>query len=48
MKRKKYNLRSAKGEGVQIPIQLQLLEDNEFLKNLLEVKRQQVNAVCLL
>ena len=28
---------SAKGYGVQIPIQLQLSEDNQFLKNLLEV-----------
>ena len=33
----KYNLHSAKSDGVQIPIQLQLSEDNEFLKNLLEV-----------
>ena len=37
MEKKKYNLRSAKSEGVQIPIQLQLSEDNEFLMNLLEV-----------
>ena len=37
MERKKYNLRSAKSDGVQTPIQLQLSEDNKFLKNLLEV-----------
>ena len=36
-RRKKYNLRSAKSDGVQIPIQLQLSEDSKFLKNLLEV-----------
>ena len=38
MERKKYNVRSAKSDGVQAPIQLQLSEDNEFLKNLLEMK----------
>ena len=37
MEMKKYFLRSAKSESVQIPIQLQLSEDNDFLKNLLEV-----------
>ena len=37
MEREKYNLRSAKSDGVQTPIQLQLLEDYKFLKNLLEV-----------
>ena len=37
MERKKYNLHSAKSDSVQIPIQLQLSEDNEFLKNLPEV-----------
>ena len=36
MEKKKYNLCSAKSDGVQIPIQLQLSEDNKFL-NLLEV-----------
>ena len=36
MERKKYNLRSAKSDGVQTPIQLQLSKDNDFLKNLLE------------
>ena len=29
-------MRSAKSDGVQIPIQLQLSEDNKFFKNLLE------------
>ena len=37
MERKKYNLLSSKSDGVQTPIQLQLSEDNEFLKNLLEM-----------
>ena len=37
MERKKYNLRSARSEGVQMSIQLQHSEDNEFLTNLLEV-----------
>ena len=37
MEKKKYNLHSAKSDGVQAPIQWELLEDNEFLKNLLEV-----------
>ena len=37
MERKEYNFRSTKSDGVQTPIQLQLLEDDEFLKNLLEV-----------
>ena len=37
MERKKYNLHSAKSDGEEIPIQLQLLEDDKFLKNLLEV-----------
>ena len=37
MGRKKYNLRSAKSDGVQTPILLQLSDDNKFLKNLLEV-----------
>ena len=36
MERKKYNLHSAKSDCVQIPIQLQLSDDNDFLKNLLE------------
>ena len=37
MERKKYNLRSAKSDGVQTTIQQQLLGDKGFLKNLLEV-----------
>ena len=37
MERKKYNLCSARSDGVQTPIQLQFSEDNEHLKNLLEV-----------
>ena len=37
MERKKYNLHSAKSDGVQTPIQLQSSGDHEFLKNLLEV-----------
>ena len=37
MERKKHNLRSAKSDGVQTPIQLQLSDNNKFLKNLLEV-----------
>ena len=36
MGRKKYNLRSAKSDGVQTPILWQLSDDNKFLKNLLE------------
>ena len=31
MEKKKYNLRSARTETVQIPIQVQLSDDNEFL-----------------
>ena len=31
MKKKKYNLRSARAESVQIPIQVQLSDDTEFL-----------------
>ena len=37
MERKKYNLRFAKSDGVQTPIQLQPLDYHKFLKNLLEV-----------
>ena len=37
MERKKYNLPSAKSDGVETLIQLQLLDDNEFLKNFLDV-----------
>ena len=37
MERKKYNLRSAKSDGVQTPIQLQLSKESECLKNLREV-----------
>ena len=31
MEKKKYNLRSARTETVQIPIQVQLSDDSEFL-----------------
>ena len=35
MEKKKYNLRSFKSDGVQAPIQMHLLEDHNFLTNLL-------------
>ena len=37
MEKKKYNLLSAKSDGVPTPIQLQSSEDQKFLKNMLEV-----------
>ena len=37
MEKKKYNFRLAKSDGVQTSIQLQSLDDNKFLRNLLEV-----------
>ena len=37
MEKRNYDLHSAKSDGVQIPIQLQLSENNAFLKNLLEI-----------
>ena len=37
MERTKYNLHSGKSDGVQTLIQLQSLDNNEFLRNLLEV-----------
>ena len=35
MEKKKYNLRSAKTESLQMPIQVQLSDDNDFMTNLL-------------
>ena len=35
MEKKKYNLWSAKSEGTQVPVQLQLSSDNNFITNLL-------------
>ena len=37
MEKIKYNLDFAKSDGVQIPIQLQLLENNDFFKNFLKL-----------
>ena len=33
--KKKYNLQSGKSEGIQVPVQLQLSSDNDFIMNLL-------------
>ena len=35
IERKKYNLRSAKTDTIQIPLQLHLSDNNDFLTNLL-------------
>ena len=35
MEKKKYNLGSGKSECIQIPMQVQLSDDNEFIGNLL-------------
>ena len=35
MEKKKYNLRSNKSDGLQIPLQVHLSDDNDFVTNLL-------------
>ena len=40
---RQYNLRSGKQEGLQFPVQLQLSEDTEFLKTLLNHQNGQVS-----
>ena len=40
---RQYNLRSSKQEGLQIPIQTQLSEDIEFLRDLLQHQNGQVS-----
>ena len=40
---RQYNLCSGKQEGLQIPVQIQLSEDTEFLKTLLNEQNRQVS-----
>ena len=40
---RQYNLRSGKQEGLQIPVQIQLAEDTEFLTDLLKHKNGEVS-----
>ena len=40
---RQYNLRSGKQEGLQFPVQIQLSEDTEFLKTLLNHQNRQVS-----
>ena len=36
MEKKKYNLRSAKSNSLEVPVQLQISNDNDFITNLLD------------
>ena len=36
MEKKKYNLRSAKSNSLEVPVELQISNDNDFITNLLD------------
>ena len=43
MEKKKYNLQSKKAETIQIPLELHLLDDNNFVTNLLGHKHSDMS-----